>query len=130
MNQSAKPKKLRGGKIIPALFLVCLVLAVPFVTNRLLIGEVTNVNDVYAGDGQRMGYIGGKVFVKVENRAMFHWLDRLFAGNEGAYIVSVYVKDPSAFKTGSRILALMRSRQEDSDPPGLGAFWITSVSGG
>lgn len=128
MNREAEPKKLRGGKIILTLFLACLILAVPFVTNRLLIGKVTSVNELYAGDGQRMEYAGGKVFVSVENRGLFRWTDRLLTGQEGAYVVGVYVKDPRMYAEGTRVLALVRGGQEDSDPPGLGAWWITPLS--
>jgi len=127
MNREVKPKKLRGGKVILALFLVCLILAVPFVTNGLLIGRVTRVNDLYAGDGVRMEYVGGKVFVSVENRGLFRWLERLLTGREGAYVVGVYVEDPRLYAEGTRVLALVRGGQEDSDPPGLGAWWIVPL---
>ena len=133
MNANEKPKKLRGGKVILTLFLICLILAVPFVTNFMLIGEVTRVNKLFAGDGQRMEYTGGKVFVLVENRRLFRWIDRLLAGSllkgrEDACVVSVYVKDPGAYTEGTRVLALVRGSQEDSDPPGLGAWWIIPLS--
>ena len=127
MNREVKPKKLRGGRIVLVLFLVCLILAVPFVTNGRLIGRVTSVNDLYAGDGQKMEYIGGKVFVSVENRGLFRWLDRLLTGQEGAYVVGVYVEDPRIYAEGTRVLALVRGGQEDSDPPGLGAWWIAPL---
>ena len=127
MNREVKPKKLRGGRVVLVLFLVCLILAVPFVTNRLLIGRVTSVNDLYAGDGVRMEYVGGKVFVSVENRGLFRWLDRLLTGQEGAYVVGVYVEDPRLYAEGTRVLALVRGGQEDSDPPGLGAWWIAPL---
>ena len=130
MNAKEKPKKLRGGKIIFVLFLVCLILAVPFVTNSLLVGEVTRVNEMFAGDGEKMEYVGGKVFVSVENRSLFRWIDHLLTGREGAYVVGVYVKDPRAYAEGTKVLALIRGGQEDSDPPGLGAWWITPLSRG
>ena len=130
MNANKKPKKLRGGKIILTIFLVCLVLAVLFVTNCLLIGEVTRVNDLYAGVEQKMEYVGGKVFVMVENRSLFRWIEHLLTGREGAYVVGVYVEDPRAYGEGTKVLALIRGGQEDSDPPGLGAWWITPLSRG
>ena len=127
MNREVKPKKLRGGRIVLVLFRVCLILAVPFVTNGLLIGRVTSVNDLYAGDGQKMEYAGGKVFVSVENRGLFRWIDRLLTGQEGAYVVGVYVEDPRLYAEGTRVLALVRGGQEDSIPPGLGAWWIAPL---
>lgn len=135
MNANEKKKKISGTKIILSAFLVCMLLAVPFVTNCLLIGEVTRVNDMFAGDSQRMEYVGGKVFVTVENRRLFRWIDRLLTGRpangrDGAYVVGVYVEDPTDYAEGTRILALVRGGQEDSDPPGLGTWWITPLSRG
>ena len=130
MKQDTKPRSIRGVKIVLTDFLVCLILAVPFVMNSLLVGEVTRVNEMFAGDGERMEYVGGKVFVSVENRSLFRWIDHLLAGREGAYVVGVYVKDPRAYAEGTKVLALIRGGQEDSDPPGLGAWWITPLSRG
>ena len=43
MNENKKKKRISGVKLVVCAFLVCLLLAVPFVTNCLVVGEVTDV---------------------------------------------------------------------------------------
>ena len=129
MNANAKPKKLRGGRIILSAFLVCLILSVPFVTDCLLIGEVTDVREdtmnVKTENGYETRVTGTDLTVRVDNGGLFRWIDRLLTGRRAPYsVVRLHLEGDSSFGSGSRVLALIKGGQEDSDPPGLGAWWI------
>ena len=129
MNANEKKKKISGLKIILAAFLVCLLFAVPFVTNCLLIGEVTAVYadtmSMKTEDGYETRVTGTDLTVEVSNPAVFRWIDRLFTGRGRPYTaVRLHVAGSRTFGTGDPVLALIRGGQEDSDPPGLSAWWI------
>ena len=135
MNANEKPKKLRGGRTILSAFLVCLILADPFVTNCLLIGEVTDVREdtmsvkVFDADEIRheIRVTGTDLTVRVDNSGLFRWIDRLLTGRDAPYsAVRLHLEGGTAYRSGSRILALIKGGQEDSDPPGLAAWILLS----
>ena len=129
MNENKKKKRISGVKLVVCAFLVCLLLAVPFVTNCLVVGEVTDVFEntmsVKTENGHEIRVTGTDLTVRVSNHAVFRWIDRLLTGRGQPYsAVRIHVDGIRAFKTGDPVLALIRGGQEDSDPPGLGAWWI------
>jgi hypothetical protein len=127
--ENEKKKKISGVRIILTAFLVSLLLAAPFVTDCLLVGEVTGVFEntmcVKNENGYEMRVTGTDLTVKVSNPALFRWLDRLLTGRGEPYTtVRLHVNGTAAYGKGDPVLALIRGGQEDSDPPGLGAWWI------
>ena len=102
MKRELKPKQIRGVKIVLTAFLVCLILAAPFVTDCLLIGEVT---------------------VELANPALFRWIERLSLRTGPYSTVKVFVKDPGAYAERDPFLALIRGETQTSDPPIVSA-WI------
>ena len=114
MKRELKPKQIRGVKIVLTAFLVCLILAVPFVTNCLLIGEVTAV---------QKSANGGYVTVELANPTLFRWIERLSLKTGPYSTVKVFVKDPGAYAERDPFLALIRGETQTSDPPIVSA-WI------
>jgi len=122
-------KKIPGAKLILSAFLACLLLAVPFVTDCLLVGEVTAVREntmcMKNENGIEMRVTGADLTVEVANPALFRWIDRLLTGRTVPYTaVRLHTDGTRAYKTGDPLLALIRGGQEDSDPPGLSAWWV------
>ena len=114
MKQETKPGSIRGVKTVLTAFLACLILAVPFVTNCLLIGEVTAV---------QKSANGGYVTVELANPALFRWIERLSLKSRPYSTVKVFVKNPGTYAESDPFLALIRGETETSFPPIVGA-WI------
>ena len=99
--------------LIVSLVLVILVLAsgITLLTNQLLVAHVLEVRR-------------NCVLIEVCNPNDYRWIDRRFGGYGEYDTIRLYVKNPSELSKGQYFVAVTRSGEESSLPPGIGARWI------
>ena len=97
--------------VIFVLILLILAVGITLLTNQLLIARVLEVRQ-------------NAVLVEVCNSPDYRWIDRKFGSAEDYEYIKLYVKNPSDLSKGQFFVAVTRTGEESSSPPGIGARWI------
>ena len=101
--------KKRKAVLIVVLALLLLILAAAvLISNQLLVGRVLEVRR-------------DCLIVEVCNPSEYRWLDRKLGGVRDYEYIRLYVKNPEQFKRGQFFVAVTRTGEESSSPPGIGA---------